>query len=100
MIVDAVTGDKCHKCGSHKHTTHQLSGEVKCFKCQEQGHIGANCPKRASPDGKGYGVVKGQFDKGKDKKGKPRKGFGKKGKLNEVSMSDEDWWWHQDDWNW
>ena len=123
MIVDAVTGDKCHKCGSRKHTTPNCQvdmSKVKCFKCQEQGHIGANCPKRTNHDSKGYGkskgdkgkgkqnggkgVFKGHFDKGKSKgkgkKGKPSKGFGKKGKLNEVSMSDEDWWWYQDDWNW
>ena len=123
MIVDAVTGDKCHKCGSRKHTTPNCQvdmSKVKCFRCQEQGHIGANCPKRTNHDSKGYGkskgdkgkgkqnggkgVFKGHFDKGKSKgkgkKGKPSKGFGKKGKLNEVSMSDEDWWWYQDDWNW
>ena len=120
MVVDAVTGDKCQKCGSRKHSTSSCQtdlSKVRCFKCQEQGHIGANCPKRSQDSGKGHGkskgdkgkgkgkgVYKGQFDKGKGKskgkKGKPGKGFGKKGKLNEVSMSDEDWWWYQEEDSW
>ena len=121
--LNAVVGDKCSKCGSKKHSTDSCSvdlSKVKCFSCGLPGHIGANCPKKSQQDGKGYskskgdkgkgkygggkGVVKGHFDKGKNKgkgkKGKPSKGFGKKGKLNEVAMSDEDWWWHQDDWGW
>ena len=121
--VSAVVGDKCAKCGSKKHSTESCSVDltkVKCFSCGVAGHIGANCPKKTQHDGKGYGkpkgdkgkgkygggkgVVKGHFDKGKNKgkgkKGKPGKGFGKKGKLNELSMSDEDWWWYQDDWSW
>ena len=118
MVVDAVTGDKCQKCRKHSTSSCQTDlSKVRCFKCQEQGHIGANCPKRSQDGGKGHGkskgdkgkskgkgVYKGQFDKGKGKskgkKGKPGKGFGKKGKLNEVSMSDEDWWWYQDEDSW
>ena len=39
MIVDAVTGDKCHKCGSRKHTTPNCQvdmSKVKCFNARSR----------------------------------------------------------------
>ena len=122
--IDAVQGDRCGKCGSRKHSSESCQvdlAKVKCFRCQEFGHVGLNCPKnRESGKGKkGFskGVQKGdRFDKGKSKgksskgsgsKGKSGKGFGKKGKLNEVSWNEEDSWWydnewdpHEHDWSW
>ena len=44
-------------------------------------------------------------DKGKNGKGKGsksgkngNKGFGKKGKLNQLEMTNDDWWWYDDGW--
>eukprot|EP00434_Breviolum_minutum_P037835 symbB.v1.2.033549.t1/scaffold4184.1/size56758/3 len=122
--IEAVQGDRCGKCGSRKHSSESCQvdlAKVKCFRCQEFGHVGLNCPKnRESGKGKkGFskGVQKGdRFEKGKSKgksskgsgsKGKSGKGFGKKGKLNEVSWNEEDSWWydnewdpHEHDWSW
>ena len=111
-MVDAVSPDKCQKCGSRKHSTsscHIDLSKTKCFRCQQFGHVGMNCPSgkekgsHGSPSsGKGKGKVNkgGHWDKGKgkSKKGKGSKGFGKKGKLNQVGSSDDDWWWYADDW--
>ena len=111
--IDAVVDDRCTKCGSKKHSTESCQVDIsklKCFRCQEFGHIGANCLKNRGEKGKSKkgsvkGVQKGdRFDKGKStgkgKKGKSGKGYGKKGKLNEVSWSgEEDSWWYQDNWN-
>ena len=114
--IDAVQGDRCGKCGSRKHSSESCQvdlAKVKCFRCQEFGHVGLNCPKnRESGKGKkGFskGVQKGdRFEKGKSKgksskgsgsKGKSGKGFGKKGKLNEVSWNEEDSWWYDNEWN-
>ena len=122
--IEAVQGDRCGKCGSRKHSSESCQvdlAKVKCFRCQEFGHVGLNCPKNRE-NGKGKkglskGVQKGdRFEKGKSKsksskgsgsKGKPGKGFGKKGKLNEVSWNEEDSWWydsewdpHEHDWSW
>ena len=122
-LVDSVSNEKCGKCGSRKHSSDSCKVDltkVKCFKCQETGHVGMNCPRnrdgksqqgKGKEKGKSKGVQKGfHFDKGKGKdKGKGAdkgfgkkgkgKGFGKKGKLNEVGWSDEDYWWYSDDWN-
>ena len=56
---------------------------VKCFKCGEKGHIGANCPKKG-PSLKANAKAK---PKGEGSKGK---GKGKKGKLNAVGEGEED----------
>ena len=81
--------------------------KLKCFRCQEFGHVGLNCPKNKEKGkgakGSGKSVQKGKHfengkSKGKGKPGKSGKGFGKKGKLNEVSWSDEDSWWYDNDW--
>ena len=111
--IDAVVDDRCTKCGSKKHSTDSCQVDIsklKCFRCQEFGHIGVNCPKNRGEKGKNKkgsvkGVQKGdRFEKGKSKgkgkKGKPGKGYGKKGKLNEVSWNEEeDSWWYQDEWS-
>ena len=111
--VDAVSTDKCQKCGSRKHSTPHCQIDLskkKCFRCQQFGHVGMNCPngKGKGSNGvsfgdKGKGKVNkgGHFDKGKgkSKKGKGSKGFGKKGKLNHVGFTDEDWWWYAEDWS-
>ena len=111
--VDAVSTDKCQKCGSRKHSTPHCQidlSKTKCFRCQQFGHVGMNCPngKGKGSNGVSFGekgkgkVNKGShFDKGKgkSKKGKGSKGFGKKGKLNHVGFNDDDWWWYAEDWS-
>ena len=111
-LVDAISTEKCQKCGSRKHTTpncHIDLSKTKCFRCQQFGHVGTNCPSgkgKNSHDGpstsKGKGKVNkgGHWDrgKGKSKKGKSSKGFGKKGKLNQVEAYEDDLWWYADEW--
>ena len=105
-LVDSVSTEKCQKCGSRKRTApncHIDLSKTKCFRCQQFGHVGMNCPSgkgRSSHDtqftSKGKGKVNkgGQWDKGKgkSKKGKGSKGFGKKGKLNQVEAHEDDLW--------
>ena len=115
MGVEAVSSEKCQKCGSKKHSTPNCQidlSKTKCFRCQKFGHVGMNCPSNKGKGSgesqfasKGKGKVNkgGHWDKGKgkSKKGKSSKGskgFGKKGKLNQVGVSDDDWWWYSDDW--
>ena len=84
--------------------------KTKCFRCQQYGHVGMNCPSAkgkgssgSSFGDKGKGKVNkgGHWDKGKgkSKKGKGSEGFGKKGKLNQVGVNDDDWWWYAEDWS-
>ena len=108
--VDAISSEKCQKCGSRKHSTancHIDLSKTKCFRCHQFGHVGMNCSSGKGKgshelSGKGKGKVNkgGHWDKGKDKskKGKGSKGFGKKGKLNQIEVQDDDWWWYSDDW--
>ena len=121
--VHSVSHEKCQKCGSRKHSTPNCQidlSKTKCFRCQQFGHVGMNCPSGKGSKGssgsqsvsKGKGKVNkgGQWDKGKgkSKKGKGSKGFGKKGKLNQVEAHEDDWWysddwaydWTDSDWNW
>ena len=127
--LNAISGDKCGKCGSKKHSTSACTvdlAKIKCFSCGGSGHIGANCPNKRKGGSvnqgdkwsKGKGDAKGQGgksnNKGKSKdsnkgkgKGKGKaKGFGKKGKLNETIETDpvdlwyeEGDWWFDADWN-
>ena len=125
--ANAVSGDKCSKCGSKKHRSDTCTVDltkIKCFSCGGSGHIGANCPMKrkggsvnqgdkwmkGKGDGKGKGGKSGKSGKGKDgNKGKGKgksKGFGKKGKLNETVETDPSdmWydagdWWFDGDWN-
>ncbi len=124
--LNAVSGDKCSRCGSKKHKTDSCTvdiAKIKCFSCGGLGHIGANCPAmtrggvnvnqggkwaKAKAEGKGPGGKSGkgkEASKGGKGKGKA-KGFGKKGKLNETVESDpvdmwceEGDWWFDADWN-
>ena len=125
--LNAVSGDKCAKCGSKKHRSDACTvdlAKIKCFSCGGSGHIGANCPlkrkggsvnqgdkwSKGKGDGKGKGGKSGKSGRGKDAnkgkgKGKSR-GYGKKGKLNETVETDpsdmwydEDDWWFDADWN-
>ena len=118
--VNAVSGDKCSKCGSKKHRSDACTGDlskIKCFSCGGSGHIGANCPQerkggnvnqgdkwmKGKGDGKGKGGKSGKNGKGNDaNKGKGKgksKGYGKKGKLNEAVESDpSDMWYEDSDW--
>jgi len=81
---------------------------VKCFRCNQLGHIGKNCRNADSSKGNkgGKGVIRHDL-KGKNKgkggksKGKGKPGKGKKGKLNEMSSDDweawgDDSWWYDD----
>ena len=117
----AISGDKCGKCGSKKHSTSACTvdlAKIKCFSCGGSGHIGANCPNKRKGGSvnqgdkwsKGKGDAKGQGGKSNNKgkgKGKGKaKGFGKKGKLNETIETDpvdlwyeEGDWWFDADWN-
>ena len=125
--VNAVSGDKCSKCGSKKHRSDACTvdlSKIKCFSCGGSGHIGANCPQKrkggsvnqgdkwmkGKGDGKGKGGKSGKSGKGNDAnkgKGKSKsKGYGKKGKLNETVETDpsdmwydEGDWWFDADWN-
>ena len=122
--VNAISGDKCAKCGSKKHATGSCTvdlNKIKCFACGGTGHIGANCPQKRKGGNvnqgdkwsKGKGDAKGQGGKGskgksKDSKGKGKgkgkpKGFGKKGKLNELEADPTDlWyedWWYDANWD-
>ena len=48
--VNAVSGDKCSKCGSKKHRSDACTGDlskIKCFSCGGSGHIGANVHRSA-----------------------------------------------------
>ena len=65
--------------------------KVKCFKCDQMGHIGANCK---SPKARAKALPKAKPKA--NTKGSPRKttkgkggGKGKKGKLNEVGEAEE-----------
>ena len=125
--VNAVSGDKCSKCGSKKHRSDACTvdlSKIKCFSCGGSGHIGANCPQKrkggsvnhgdkwmkGKGNGKGKGGKSGKSGKGNDaNKGKGKgksKGYGKKGKLNETVETDpsdmwydEGDWWFDADWN-
>ena len=108
VSVSAVQADRCMKCG-RKHKTANCNTDmstVKCFACQEYGHISGNCPKSrgsshgesfqasgsagkgkkgAKGKGKESGKSKGK-DKGKTGKGKGKgQGKGKKGKMYELT---------------
>ena len=118
--VNAVSGDKCSKCGSKKHRSDACTvdlSKIKCFSCGGSGHIGANCPQerkggsvnqgdkwmKGKGDGKGKGGKSGKSGKGNDankRKGKSKsKGYGKKGKLNETVETDpSDMWYEDSDW--
>ena len=116
--VDSVaSSSKCQRCGSRKHGTDSCQvdlSKTKCFRCNEFGHVGLNCPQNgkhgkgkgkpgdAHAKGKGSSVSlneKGKNGKGKgSKSGKGNKGFGKKGKLNQLEMTADDWWWQDDGW--
>ena len=127
--VNAVSGDKCTKCGSKKHKSDACTvdlSKIKCFSCGGSGHIGANCPEKrrgannVSQGGKwSKGKAEGKGKGGKSGKGKEAskggkisggkgksKGYGKKGKLNETVETDpvdmwyeEGDWWFDADWN-
>ena len=104
--LDAVGGMKCGTCGNRKHSSNACDvdlSKLKCFKCQEFGHISVNCPERKKGKGDNKQVIKGK-GKQKGKKGKGKgKDFGKKGKMNEVGYENDydgtDIWW-QDDGSW
>ena len=127
--LNAVSGDKCSRCGSKKHKTDSCTvdmSKVKCFSCGGSGHIGANCPEKrkgasnqvnqggkwskGKAEGKGKGGKSGKGKEaskgGKSSGGKGKKGYGKKGKLNETIETDpvdmwyeEGDWWFDADWN-
>ena len=127
--LNAVSVDKCSKCGSKKHKSDQCTVDltkIKCFSCGGSGHIGANCPEKrrgansqvnqggkwskGKAEGKGKGGKSGKGKEaskgGKSSGGKGKKGYGKKGKLNETIETDpvdlwyEDGdWWFDADWN-
>ena len=63
--LNAVSGDKCQKCGSKKRRSDACTvdlAKVKCFSCGGSGHIGANCPLKP----KGGSVNQGdKWSKGK-----------------------------------
>lgn len=81
--VDAVSNDKCSKCGSKKHRIDSCAvdvSKIKCFSCGGCGHIEVNSPEECR------GVNEGKWAKGK-REGKG-KGYGKKSKLNETVDTD------------
>ena len=118
-FVDELQGSaqKCGKCGSKKHQTHECSVDltkIKCFRCNQTGHVSMNCPQSrfAGPKGKGQGkgskgldgrksswVKQDMFKKGKFGNGNQTgKGKGgKKGKLNEIEWTAEDLWWDSEE---
>ena len=105
--LDAMGGGpKCGTCGSRKHNSSACDADlskVRCFKCQKNGHISANCPDRKGK-GKGKPVIKGKGkNKGKSKGKGKEKGYGKKGKMNEMGY-DQEWgateMWFADDGSW
>ena len=110
--VSAVQNERCDRCG-RKHKTANCNtdmSKVKCFACNEYGHISAHCKKSfqasglppgkgKSKDGekgkgKGKGQEKGKPSKGKgkaNKGGKGKKGSkGKKGKMYELMEIPQD----------
>ena len=127
--LNAVSVDKCSRCGSKKHKSDQCTVDltkIKCFSCGGSGHIGANCPEKrrgassqvnqggkwskGKAEGKGKGGKSGKGKEaskgGKSSGVKGKKGYGKKGKLNETIETDpvDMWyedsdWWFDADWN-
>lgn len=79
--VEAITGERCTKCGSRKHLAAQCTTDLsktKCFKCGAYGHVSLNCRMKAGEggkdNGKGKGVVKSDnWSKSGKGKGSPSK---------------------------